>query len=1512
MRTLLRRLLPGLAAAVLFALAAPAFAADTDGDGLENALEAALGTDPADADTDGDTWNDYYEVFVAGTDPLQADTDGDGTNDASDSAPLTFPSGDPDGSSTAARTGARTGTPWARSGRSATDGVGVMLHDGAVRLRRPVAGVKGVNGLDFELVLHYDSRSSWDGIHGKGWSSDLDAWRTVDASGNVTLYWDGAAGTWQWNGSTYTPPAGFVATMSQPTSGTYVVTWPDGRAITVDASGLKKVEDRWQNQIQFTWTSGRISSVTDTRGQSHTLDYWSTGRLRRITFADGGIWEFRYNPQGQLWRIEGPAATGFAEGIAWEYRYVNGTSSSLDGNLSAAADGKGQWWLRCEYDSSDRVVEQKVGGGLDAFEFDWSQASSQTCTVTDRAGNERVWQWSSSTLARTSLVEKTNRNVRANEGDYTTTWTNDGDGYMTAVTLPRGNGTKLTLNSVKLPTEVRRKSDMSAADGSSDLVETIAYDASKYYGVTSRTDGEGKTTTYTLNSYGQPTTTTFPTLTHVTPNVTVTNSATYNSDGSVASRTDGEGRRTTWSYYSSGARKGRVQTVTADADGLALATTCDWTDWGDLKSVTDPRGNTTTYTVLRYGVVTKIESPSALGYETRLTYDLNLNVLVRSVKHVSETGAWLSSPQWWGTRYEYSVMDKVTLVDEDLTATTTRATNLEYDANDNLVKVIRGSRETRMVYDERDLLYQRVQEGGSASDITERFDYDGNRNRITTVDGRVKTAGMDFDGFDRATCGTNPLGNYVTVAYDKCDRVTERKWYEEAGATDTLRAHRKFTYDAMGRLRKEEDALIGQTTTWYERTYAHDKRGLVVLATDRLGNETSSTYDGAGRLSTRTDDVGNVLEVEYDAAGNVTATEEIEKIPGSSSTETHRTEFTYDAIGRRLKRIEIDRGNSTNKRTTEWKWNVLGVRKEIDPLGRETTVTVDAAGRVTERSLATGTSTAIVAQWTYDVHDQVTRVRDDASNDTNLAYDVFGRLTTRTFDDGETIAYLHDANGNVTRITDQNGTVIDQTWDDANRLTARDLTLATGVGGDTAEDFTYDALDRLTEAKDGDSIVQLAWDSLGRLTSETQGPNPLGSSGKTVAYTSDAEGRRTKVDYPSGFDANETRDALGRLTAVTDASSTTLASLTYHGAGARRKSVTFANGNVAEHAYDGFRRTVEIALETSGSAALTGFAYGWDACARPTYEARSHRSGKGDVYAYDAAGRLASVLRDVDDPAAEVASPGSEAYVTMLEFDLDDVSNRTATKSTPDGGSTTTTTWTSNGVNAYTAVGGTTWASTDAGSLSDDGTNLYKYDGHQRLIEVRRKSDNAVLATYAWDALGAGRRIAKTVGSTTTKTVYAGADAIEDYEGTTLVRTYVFADGKPVMIESADVADVDGDSNTSETVRLCLHGQLVGSVTHVTRPSGAVCEQTDYAPFGAPTYLDGSGGSLSGTAVGNPWGFAGMRWDAEAGLYLAGARHYSPALGRFLQRERPAGPDAVNAYDYGGANPVTAGAPAVR
>lgn len=1525
-----RSLITTLAVVVVAFFAVPAFALDTDGDGLSNAFEGAFGTNPTNADTDGDGWSDFKEVFEKGTSPLQKDTDADGTEDASDSLPLD--NGDQSGG-TLTMAAAPVGVLKAWSGESPQDGLGVYVHNGMFEYSFDVGKTKGV-GCDTSIRFTYNSKSNFDGRAGKGFFWLGDTKLTEDSgTGNVTiLLEDGTEKTFTYNSGsgTYTVPTGCTCVLTKISSSPlkFERSWPAQSGFNAcggcgGGNGIQKItyvdgkiystEDRFGNKNQWHIASTGVPDyMDDSREQRYTFSYYDTDkRIHTVTTPDNAVYTFGFNVFGQLMYVDGPATTMFPIGIRDEYRYTNGSpTTSLNDNMTSITNGTGTPWVTMEYDAADRVSKQCIGGNDPTF--DYSQISSQTTTVTDSVGNQRVWTWDSSKLTKTSLTEKTNRNVRSGEGDYTTTWTHDADGYLLTVTYPRGNGIKYVLNSVKLPTTIRRKTDMSAADSSTnDIVEAYTYDASKYYGVLTYLDPRGKLTNYTLNSYGQPTLIEFPTITNVSPTYRVEHSYTYNANGTVASFTDGEGYQTTYAYYTTGARKGRLQTKTVDTGSghLNLATTYDYEDWGAVKSVTDPRGNTVNCVTERYGNVTEIDAPSALGYVTKLTYDAALRVTERKVKNIDYDGTWLSSPQWWTTTTTYTASGKPDTVTEMTTSAANRVTDYDYDANDNLTKVTRGSFVMQLIYDERNLLYKRIRDPGSSPHlaITEELTYDGNRNRTEYKDPRNNTTTHTYDLFDRRTRTTNALTHYIEWVYDKNDNVTEALRYDATPSPDVLMAHHKTTQDEMNRAWKVEDLLKGTTDTWYARTVVFDKRSLVTSEIDRLGRSTTNEYDGAGRATSSTDPVGNERRWTYDSNGNVTRFRQIEKIPGSSSTETYDTDFSYDALNRQATRSVIDQTNSSSHHDTQWQRDALNfVRRTIDPKGNVVTFSRDGLGRMTQKSEDMGSSAAIVTQWTYDANNNVTQFNDDNNNDTDYAYDSVNRLTTKTYENGKMVGYQYDASGNVTRITDQIGSYLDFGYDEMNQRTACVITKGTGVQGDTDEGWSYDALGRLTQAADNDSIVNFTYDSLSRVLTEEQGSNPLGSTGKTSSYTWNAEGERTKITYPSGFEARETRDDLGRMIEIKDQSNVSVATFAIYGAGGRLQTLGSGNGMVGTWSYDGFRRPTDISHKTSSATERAGFEYGWDANDNPTYEERRHLSGHGEVYTYDKANRLTKVLRDVTDPSAEVASPGTYGYDRRLEYDMDDVFNLTAYKMTPYGGSTTTTSYTTNSMNEYTAIGSSSPTYTDNGALKDDGTYKYKFDAHDRLTEVTDQSNNT-LATYKYDALGLGRRTKKVVGSATTRYIYANQQSVEEYDDSgNLLRLYAFGDriDQVVMMEAADTADVDGDSNTSETMRFFFHTQVIGSVTHVTAAAQTVVERYEYDPYGKITIKDKTGNTVSSSPIGNAYTYTGRQYDDESGLYYYRARQYSPGLGRFVQRDPGEYDDGANPLAYVASRPI--------
>ncbi|AQQ10439.1 Cell wall-associated polypeptide CWBP200 [Sedimentisphaera cyanobacteriorum] len=61
---------------------------------------------------------------------------------------------------------------------------------------------------------------------------------------------------------------------------------------------------------------------------------------------------------------------------------------------------------------------------------------------------------------------------------------------------------------------------------------------------------------------------------------------------------------------------------------------------------------------------------------------------------------------------------------------------------------------------------------------------------------------------------------------------------------------------------------------------------------------------------------------------------------------------------------------------------------------------------------------------------------------------------------------------------------------------------------------------------------------------------------------------------------------------------------------------------------------------------------------------------------------------------------------------------------------------------------------------------------------------------------------------------------------------------------------------------------------------------------------------LAKNIIGNPYMFAGRRYDSESGLYYCRARYYNPALGVFHSRDPLAYIDSMNLYAYCTNNPV--------
>ena len=289
-------------------------------------------------------------------------------------------------------------------------------------------------------------------------------------------------------------------------------------------------------------------------------------------------------------------------------------------------------------------------------------------------------------------------------------------------------------------------------------------------------------------------------------------------------------------------------------------------------------------------------------------------------------------------------------------------------------------------------------------------------------------------------------------------------------------------------------------------------------------------------------------------------------------------------------------------------------------------------------------------------------------------------------------------------------------------------------------------------------------------------------------------------------------------------------------------------------------------------------------------------------------GRIAwwTARYDVTNPQTEVSTPGSQTYVQLVGYTLDGLGNRSQVQTTLWGGAPATTTYASDVVNQYTAVGGVTRAHDSNGNLTDDGTHQYLYDFKNRLVEVKLKSTGATVSTYRYDAQG--RRVEKDVGGTVTRYILDGVTVVEEFDGTdTWQASYIHGDriDHPCAMDRADIADVDGDANTTEVLRFHYAQNALGSVSEMTSPSGAVVEWVTYDAYGLPTVRDQNGNVVASSAVGNPFLYTGREWDVEFEKYFYRARTYDPEKGRFLQRDPLGYVDGLGPFEYVRSRPAT-------
>lgn len=568
--------------------------------------------------------------------------------------------------------------------------------------------------------------------------------------------------------------------------------------------------------------------------------------------------------------------------------------------------------------------------------------------------------------------------------------------------------------------------------------------------------------------------------------------------------------------------------------------------------------------------------------------------------------------------------------------------------------------------------------------------------------------------------------------------------------------------------------------------------------------------------------------------------------------------------------------------------------KITDPKGDTGRYKYDYQGRKTKdifdlRDSSDTITNTINIIYTYDKNDNLTGEQDDNNNFTTYQYDAKDRLVKRVNADNTFISYEYDRDDRLIKVVDENETTVTYTYDANDNLTQIDIQKAPGVEGITQERYQYDGLDRRIRYEDSSGTIQeYKYDSLNRLRKEIENSEQISSS-----Y--DLAGRRTTITYPGGTSISLLRTTNGLIDEVRVGGSQLV---DYKYVGDRTKERNFANNTKSIFTYDNVNRLTRLVHQkTVGSVTFADFEYGYDKNSNRAYEKRNHEGGKGDVYTYDSLNRLIGVKYQADSPETGGTNP-----VSQTTYQYDGVGNRiqVVTDSTTEAYTMDDTLPepADKQMNQYTTVTATRYLYDKVGNLIDDGTNTYVYDYKNRLVRVRRKSDNRDIAFYTYD--GMNRRLSKRIWDdvssvyTTTTFIWDGWQIVEERDTSdTVVAKYVYGRGidEPLIMERGGT-------------RYYYHANVLGSITQVTNSSGNVVEKYSYDVYGKPTIKDASNTTITTSAISNRYMFTGREYDSETGFYYYRNRYYEPKIGRFLVRD-PADTDALlNLFAYVCENPI--------
>lgn len=947
----------------------------------------------------------------------------------------------------------------------------------------------------------------------------------------------------------------------------------------------------------------------------------------------------------------------------------------------------------------------------------------------------------------------------------------------------------------------------------------------------------------------------------------------YDSLGNVVRYEDPLGNETTFSYENGDLVKiiypdsSCVRFIYDDkgyliarTDEMENAITFSYDDAGRLISRTDPRGMKSSYT---YDPCNRLLSETNPLGQVR-TYEYSLTGKIAKITDFDG----------FAEEYEYNELGLCC----SKTDKEGRTTELAYDANGNLSEIIlpNGSRILHE-YDEYNRLIGTVNELG----LRTEYAYDGDGRLIRKSDNRLVTT-IEYDSCGRAIkIAEMPAdGNDNALTHEKL--VTRDAEGRITGLTCPDGRTYAYRYDLLGRCIEKEDPL-GIITA-----YSYNKRGKL-LSINRGGKELRRyCYYPNGKLREMRSFDGNRIRYEYDASGNRT---------GIKYNTGYEILYEYDELNRRV--------------------------KMSDSSGRKVSYTYDRAGRISTHTDAIGNS----SEYIYSPTGRLIGVKDALGNAVSYKYDQMDQLVEIYQGDytedysgdnglGNRISFERNAKGLITGISDIEGnksSFVYNVYGEMIRRTTPEQVQTdfeyNAFGKNTAIYYSdgrtvrmsYDMTGRLTEMEDWNGLSSVEYDPLGRIAAVRD------FDGHKVSYEWDILGGRTAMHYPDGNSVYYDADDLGRLSKIRTESG----EFSYFYDEAGRLSGKKAPNGSAEYEYycDGKAKSLVIS-DKMGKASELDLTYDLRGNISKKNEWIREKGAISTEYEYDPLNRIEKVTENGSvvrrykyDRFGNQVLLEENGKKTRFAYNR---LNQLIRREVSDDNKSSVTRWEYN-KDGHVVLEKTEVDGSENKAAGNIGHNYaFRYDSASRMSEVVR-SDGM---HYAYEYDGFGMRRSRVSHYVTDKGIYEERNCPEREHKSFFCYDYT-ASHTPLIarFENDSCFDYIRDGELAGL----LNGKKLG--TYFCDPQGSV--RSFYLNNGdSPvTYrYDEYGNENSDNANMvsesiQPFGYAGMLWDAGSHTYMTQARMYTPENGRFMMKDEErfihlSNPQSINLYTYCLGNPV--------